>query len=57
MVQSADAYGMAWKSDVMVNSTNNIRAEIIINDEMLEEVNSFKYIWMKGSELVCYHSF
>ncbi|KAH3695276.1 hypothetical protein DPMN_082733 [Dreissena polymorpha] len=32
------------KSKIRMNSTNNISAEIIINGESLEEVNSFKYI-------------
>ncbi|KAH3822447.1 hypothetical protein DPMN_124225 [Dreissena polymorpha] len=31
------------KSKIMVNSTTNTRADIIMNSEKLEEVTSFKY--------------
>ena len=32
------------KSKIMTNSTNNISADISMNDQKLEEVTSFKYL-------------
>ena len=47
LVDLATAYGMevsAEKSQVMTNSTNNISVDISMDDQKLEEVNSFEYL-------------
>jgi len=47
LVDRAGAYGMevsTEKSKVMVNSTNNSSANIIMNGKILQEVASFKYL-------------
>ena len=32
------------KSEIVTNSMNNVSADIIMNDQKLEEVTSFKYL-------------
>ena len=47
LVDRATAHGMdvsTEKSKIMTNSINNIRADISMNGETLEEVTSFKYL-------------
>ena len=47
LVERASAYGMevsTEKSKIMSNNTNNIRADISMNYQMLKEVTSFKYM-------------
>ena len=47
LVDRATAYGMdvsTEKSKLMTNSTNNIRADISMNGQNLEEVTSFNYL-------------
>ena len=47
LVDRATAYGMevsTEKSKIVTSSTNNIRADIAINGQALEEVTSIKYL-------------
>ena len=39
------------KTKLMTSNTNGISFHIRINGEKLDEVNSFKYIWVKSSKI------
>ena len=47
LIDIATAYGIEFsteKSKIMTNSINNIRTDISMNGQKLEEVTSFKYL-------------